>query len=377
MSAEEIYSVLFIEDDPETIQQAKDWNIQEIGGHPIRWTYTEDFEEGMSLIGVQRFDVVVTDIYRDRKSGKKNIAQGDAVAPQIVKKIRNTRFSPVVVFSDGTLPEGLVDDPLVAFVDKSSVDFSKDFVEALTSLISTGIPGIAKRLHDDIDKFTASYVWNFYLRRQQELPAHLKKDSSYLERIIRHRAALHLNLVEADQPRESATSADYYVIPPIRDSLKLGSILRLKGTEDYRIVLTPHCHLVTQPGDDKPKADYVLTSKALPATSLTHAEKWKKDAEKNSDRLRRIIGIPGQLGKPAGRYCFLPSMLDIPDLYCDLMQTETIPYAEWSSRFEHIADLDSPYAEAIQSSFSRFYSSVGTDDLSVDDFHHLVKVPSD
>jgi len=62
----------------------------------------------------------------------------------------------------------------------------------------------------------------------------------------------------------------------------------------------------------------------------------------------------------------------MPDLFCDFLQLESIPYEEIRDQHERFAVLDTPFAEALQSCFTRFYSAVGLPILNVDRFRHLI-----
>jgi len=76
--------------------------------------------------------------------------------------------------------------------------------------------------------------------------------------------------------------------------------------------------------------------------------------------------------QPEGRYWFLPGFLDMPDLYCDFLQLESIPYKDALDQHERFAVLDTPFAEAFQSCFTRFYSAVGLPILNVNRFQSLI-----
>jgi hypothetical protein len=94
--------------------------------------------------------------------------------------------------------------------------------------------------------------------------------------------------------------------------------------------------------------------------------------EDQLDQLRRRIQSPAEVGKPSGRYWFLPRFLQMPDLYCDFMSLESLSYQDLPGTYESFAVLDTPYAEAFQSSFTRFYSAVGLPALHAESFGHLM-----
>jgi hypothetical protein len=119
----------------------------------------------------------------------------------------------------------------------------------------------------------------------------------------------------------------------------------------------------------------VLTIKTVNAAELLKQYPCTGSTEeKILGQLRRRIQSPAGMGSPAGRYWFLPGFLDIPDLYCDFLQLESIPYERLLKEFEAIAVLDTPFAEALQSCFTRFYSAVGLPSLKPERYRNFVEL---
>lgn len=197
-----------------------------------------------------------------------------------------------------------------------------------------------------------------------------------LERIIRRRAAIQIGRIEgaAEEPveRETADPVDFYVYPPIGTSIRLGEVIRRKATNEFRVVLTPHCFLYTQPGQAAPRATHVLTTRTIPATEPHTTWKWPNKQEAiETDLRKRTAFLAGSVLPPEGRYCFMPAFLDIPDLYCDLFQIESIGYQSLIDDFDRIAVLDAPYAEALQAALAKLYGAVGVPVLNLDHVKHL------
>ena len=256
MSIPEKFEILFIDDDAETIEQMKRMEIEEISGHPVAWDYCNSFDEAIERIGLRRYDIVVSDIYQDREGHRKNIQDGDVRAGNIVSKIREERFCPVVLYTDGSIPENLVEEPFVLCANKGAAS-SDELSTKISEVIATGLPVIARRLHDDIDRSTGSYVWSYVSKNWDQFHTGEETDTKVLEGLVRRRAALQIDRISSnEEERTTATAADYYVIPPIGRDLKLGSLLVSRVTGEYRVVLTPHCHLITQPGQQVPRADF-------------------------------------------------------------------------------------------------------------------------
>ena len=54
------------------------------------------------------------------------------------------------------------------------------------------------------------------------------------------------------------------------------------------------------------------------------------------------------------------------------MQTEAIAYDDIGNRWTRVAALDTPFAEALQSSFAKLFGSVGLPLLNTDRIMHLL-----
>jgi hypothetical protein len=371
MMSKNILEVLFIDDSESVITQMKDFLARNFAGREIEWTFCSQFEQAISLINYRRFDIVVTDIYRDRPGKKKSIEEGDIQAGEIIKLIRQKRFCPIVLYSDGKVPPDLLDDPFVTHVDKGGVP--EDLELAVKGHIATGLPDIIRNLHDEIDRGTGSYIWDYLSKNWKDHFSNSKMDVAKLRTVIARRTAIQLHKQDELAGKiVNASGVDYYFIPPISEKFVLGSLLKTKARDgEYRIVLTPHCHLEKQPNQDAPRAEMVLTVVGEKAVTIAKDLKWTK--QQDVDRLPKRTRIPAlSVRKPEGRDCFFPGFAEIPDLYFDLMHIESIKYARLTNDFIHVADITSPYAEALQTALTNYYSSVGLPNLDPNDYLHLV-----
>lgn len=373
--------ILVIDDDKQNVSQYRQLWEGKVGDFNVAWDFREDFDEAVGLLDYRRYDLVVCDVYvKPPGAAHSQFRDDQNRAKDVIRTIREKRFCPVVAFSTGPKPLDLEDLPFVRFVDKTAAnDGDKLLMEAIADALGTGIPAAAKNLHDALDRSGGSYLWDFLSKNWEKLD---RRTPGSLERIIRRRAALMLERVREDGGEvEEVAAADCYVYPPLdKNSLRLGEVIRNKSNGELRVVLTPHCHLVTQPKKDGPKAENILTVKARPATEVLKDIAWSPDEEKRRKQVAGIIKFHddrGTLGIPEGRYFFVPGFLDIPDSYCDLLQLESVPYAELKAGYDRLAVLDSPFAEALQAALMRLYSNVGLPSLRPEDFLRLCTRPGD
>lgn len=370
-----VLEVLVVDDDDENIIQLKELLPTEISTLKMSWEYCNNFDNALIMLRQRRFDILISDIYRGREKAQKTIAIGDARARDLVDEIRSCRFCPIVLFTDGQVPEELTERPFVWSADKGASNFHDTLITRIQDAISTGLPEIARRLHDELDKYAGSYVWRFLADRWNDM-RRSGVNTNALERIIRRRAAVHFGRVDGvgDEvvARATVEPVDYYIYPPISKHLRLGEIIRRRGTVDFRVVLTPHCFLTVQPGEEQPRASHVLTAHTLPAAELVQQLNWPQRADKILDQRRKVTSFPALgIGQPQGRYCFLPRFLDIPDIYCDLMRLESLAIQTVRDEFDRIAVLDWPFAEALQSTMVKLYGAVGVPVLVPDSVQHV------
>lgn len=368
--------ILLVEDDRENLALLRQTLPSSLLGYSLVWDPCDDFDEAVRRLNLRRYDLVVTDVYRDRPGTARGAQTTDDRAKDVVAEIRSKRFCPIIAFTAASRPESIKEGPFVQFADKSVGN--SDIVAKLEGILGTGIPGIARRIHDEIDRATGSYLWEFLEEQWQRLKETGLTVEATLERVVRRRAALQIGrLRDAGGSTAEITSvegAEFYICPPITmGEFRLGEIVKKKDTDEYRVILTPHCHLVIQPEAKTPRAEFVLTVKTVAAKGLIEKQPSPGGNEqKQIEALRRWVQSPAQLGQPSGRYWFLPGFLDMPDLYCDCLQIESLSLETLQQDFDRFAVLDAPFAEGLQACFTGFYSAVGLASLTPERFKRLI-----
>ncbi len=362
-----ILNLLYVEDDPQDMEQISRLLNEyfESKGLEVKIDCMSDFDQGFVAANNPhvRYDLVVTDTYRGAHKDR------DAAALITVTKLREGRFTPVVVCSSGECPGSLDTSVFVNWADKSIVG---DIERALDEIIDLGVPQLARSLHDELDKAAGVFLWGFLEKNWEKLKSNMNKEQ--LERIIRRRAALAISDLMPGSDMYTATpnryGLEYYIYPSFeQDYFNLGDIVRnISDANDFRVILTPHCYLATDENRSVPKADHILLVKTVNAKDVIGEEKLQNakglEAVKQNKKLSEWARSPNSLGKPAGRYWYIPKFLEIPHLYCDFLKLESVEQSVLNSGFTRIATLSPPYAEAMQECFSSFYGSVGIPDIA-------------
>ena len=369
--------VLLVEDHPDDLRQfERDFPGVffscgvEADIHPC-----QDFEVAFTRTSspVFRYDLIVSDTYSGPHKNR------DAhVVLQMIAKYRGSRFCPLVIYSNGVMPPDLREGPFVVWASKSK---SGDIERAIKQLLDTNIPQLARQLHDDLERTAGSYLWSFLEANWGRLNDPSPLSAGVLERMVRRRAATQLS--DIDPASGTAGFAErqapeYYVYPAFEQpSFNLGDLLRSRqDVADWRVILTPHCHLFKQQGQDKPKADYALLVKLIRAEEVL-GEKLGRAKVEAAPKRKKTLGLwarsPSQTARPPeGRHWYVPGFLDIPHSFCDFLQVASVPYETLENDFQRIATLTSPYAEALQSCFAGFYASVGIPTMQTESIESLL-----
>ena len=76
---------------------------------------------------------------------------------------------------------------------------NEDILDKMKELIDTGIPEIARKLHDELDRAAGSYLWEFLEGNWDGLQDNLS-DPDILERLVRRRASIQIGRLDPDEP---------------------------------------------------------------------------------------------------------------------------------------------------------------------------------
>lgn len=368
-------SGLVIEDDAQTLAQMLEYLPESIDDIEFDWEGEGNFEAAIRKLRFRRYDLVITDVYTLPATGGEPTDE-DNQATNIVDAIRKSRMCPLIVYSSRAFQIQQSESPFVVCLAKDTPN--DPILTAISSLLNTGIPQIARQLHEELDMMSGpGYLWQFLENNWDAITSSGMCDSTALARLVRKRAALQFSRIDRDahELREikHVCAADFYIMPPIAQSLRLGEIVRSAADNRYHAILTPHCFLEHQPNAQEPRAEFVLLAECFPFSEMAVKVglQSKLRGSKREENLRKMLQAPARMGTPDGRYWFLPGFLKIPDMLCDLMQIRSVPLSDLQQSYERLAVLDVPFAESLQSCFTRLYSSIGVPPVDIAGFNHL------
>jgi hypothetical protein len=363
--------VLLVEDDTEYMALLKRPLPDVFNARGIEVTLHEapTFEAADAMIDdpSRRFDLILSDTFRGEHKNH------DVAVKAMIDKYRAGRFCPLVVFSASAQPPELTTGAFVMWADKAA---PQGIEKAIGKMLDTNVPQIAHKLHEQLDRLAGNYLWEFLDKNWDRLVEGRHVEGNSLVRLIRRRAALQLaeiNYTETGPQHVADVSGhEVYVYPPVNEAhYSLGEVIRRKSdANEIRVILTPHCYLAIQTGQTAPRANFVVTVKTVPVAQVigTDLDRAKREANatKQLDMIRRWITPPPNVGKPAGRYWYLPHFLDVPDVYCDFLQVESLPHDKIDQEYDAIAVLAPPFAESLQACYGAFHGAVGIPNVRPD-----------
>jgi len=367
-----IWQVLFVDDDSEFCESAKEL----LEGEPVNddgeQLYIEtmtDFDDTLAALEKRRFDVLVLDVKLDAGGVLKEDKGLD-----ILEFIKQRRFVPVIFY---TAVPHLVrvlaerEQPLVQVVEKT--EGLPRVLEAIGKILATGIPSMNRALIHHLEEVQRRYMWDFVAKHWGKYST--QSDYTALAYLLASRLAVSLSGPGIQQLAQGLGGPvgdvivagkvhpmQYYLLPPVDPSPLTGDLYKGKiGKQSgYWILLTPSCDIV------QGKVEKALLALCEPLEKFPEYKKWRGTTPSNTKRneLKGLLTNNRQDGQ-SERYHCLPAALLIPGLVVDFQQLSTLS-REQLDTLERIASLDSPFAEALVSRFTRYFGRLGTPDLDTD-----------
>ena len=363
---------MLVDDDFDMCKTIKEFIEEEritSGGDAALVTTVPDFSDALNRLTSSRFDIVILDV----RQGGYELNPEDEAGAKLLKEIMSTRFLPVIFYTGlPNLVKHLENDPFIQVVAKGGTH--EPLLKAVRHIMSSELPLMNRALVNHIDKIQRDYMWEFVAGNWKSITA--ATDRASVAFLLARRLAGSLSDPSATQFAQDLGSVfnastesgkvhamQYYVMPPIAEPpMMAGDIY--KGTVDYQdgywVMVTPSCDLVQD------KAEWLLLAICDPLLEQREYVKWAGERSRSAaTRLRALLGN-NRRGSQRERHFYLPAAMSIPDLVVDLQNVAAIRLKEFGTLgLERLATLDSPFAEALTSQFSRLIGRIGTPELDV------------
>ena len=349
--------ILFIEDEPESIEPVRIRLEEEIPGTR---TLTAKFHEAADDIKNYRPDIVVLDLLEGG-----SLPNSEPTGLKTFDFIWNHRFCPVVVYSadPGQLEnhESWKDHPFIKIEKKGSgsddsvVQAIRDFRPLVQDMRDT-----EEKIHGQLTEAMKSTA---------RIAAASANDPGDLAKIVMrsgHRRVA--ALMDEPAPDETKLAGwEQYIFPPVSTDIQLGDILQEKDSsndaQSFRIVLTPSCDMVRSE-ERSPKVQQVLVAKCCRMTEALRTiglgggrnlDYQIKSRLLSQGYSQSIIPIP-------------PLPDNIPAIAANLKDLELIPIDNIgdTGEFRVVASIDSPFRELVSWAYLQIACRPGLPERDLD-----------
>lgn len=372
MNNENLWQILFVDDDPETCEQVSSYLEQMVVGENDRLKITTktQFDEALGELESRYYDIVILDVRLGSLKAKLESEAGT----ETLNAIKERRFIPVIFYT--ALPKKVSDleTPLIRIVEKT--EGVPKLLSTIKEVLSTNLPFVNRALLRHLGKVQRDYMWEFVANNWEAFGD--TPDRTSLAYLLARRLAKSLDspgiqkLAEklGDSTRimcseDNVHPMRYYIVPPLGIRPMAGDVIKeADGAKTkYMVLITPSCDFVQD------KADHILFAYCTPLRETQEYIDWKKNPD--DPRRRYINKLLTLLKNGKERFFFLPGIFNIPDLIVDYQKVTTFEPQEFTrltkeEKLTCVASLDSPYCEELCARFSRYFGRLGTPDLNTE-----------
>ena len=372
MAETRTWQLLFVDDDPDFCDLVKEYLEGENVGSPNEQMSVKtltDFDEALEALERHRFDLLILDV---RLGSPYSEPKAEEAGTKTLEEIKQRRFVPVIFYT--ALPNLVkhLETSVIQVVEKEEIT---DLLAAIKNIFDTPLPTVNRALIRHLETVQRGYMWDFVAKHGADLID--TSDRTALAYLLARRLAMYLSgpgIRQLAQDLGDSTEISvvgnkvhpmqYYVMPPVETSPLTGDLYQgnIEGQDGYWVLLTPSCDLVT----GREKAKWVLMAPCVLLTEEQEYQDWDNNfSQAKQKKLTSLLSNNRSNGHQPERFYFLPGALDLPDLVVDFQQLVTLP-REQMEDLERLASLDSPFAEAVLTRFSRYFGRLGTPDLDID-----------
>jgi len=326
-----------------------------------------NFSEAIEILRREKFDLVILDL-KDIEDGEQEQYAGETV----YEELKKLRFIPVVFHTGYAFKVSHLASPFVKVVTRG--ENPQLLRTAIKNAFDTKLPILLRYIEEEQRK----YMWESAEKIWLEQPN--KEATVDLVYLLARRLAnllsgdvirsyLETNNAEGAPKSEKIHAVELYVWPPLAKHILFGDIFKksIDGKDEYFVALTPSCDHANK------KAEFVLLAKCKYLNETGPGNIIKTDlangfasSAKSINDIKKLIS---DNSSPVDRYKYLPGTNFLPDLVVDLQHTMTVAPSELDpvvAGFEHIASLDSPFAESLQAKMTRYFGRIGTPDIDAE-----------
>lgn len=348
--------ILYVDDDIENFTDLKDLlEGKTINGCTISIDNELDFEQ--AVVRSKNYHLIILDLFKGNA-----MAGGTDKGSNVFNDICSSIFVPIIFYSANPASVVQLRSQVVGVANK--LDDISSLLSEIERLTKHNLPLLKEGVHDFIETEFKKYFWDT-IHQKKAMFKPESDDFSLGYMLLRNMADtlsrdnIRQLLGDSTIKEDKVHPMEFYIYPTdTTKEFQTGEILQHKDSNSVYVVLTPSCDFIIR-NDNKRKVDYVLLIKTkLLAETEEYTKYQQTQNRENTDNLKKLIDS----GK-SDRYFFLPGTPFIENRVIDFQNKEIVTYEQLVTNFERIAKLDSPYAQSMAATYSRYYNRIGYPDI--------------
>lgn len=347
--------ILYVDDDIENFTDLKDLlEGKTINGCTISIDNELDFEQ--AVVRSKNYHLIILDLFKGNA-----MAGGTDKGSNVFNDICSSIFVPIIFYSANPASVVQLRSQVVGVANK--LDDISSLLSEIERLTKHNLPLLKEGVHDFIETEFKKYFWDT-IHQKKAMFKPESDDFSLGYMLLRNMADtlsrdnIRQLLGDSTIKEDKVHPMEFYIYPTdTTKEFQTGEILQHKDSNSVYVVLTPSCDFIVR-NDNTRKVDYVLLLKTCLLTDTIDYKKYQQNKSKYFGNLRDLINS----GR-SDRYFFLPGTPFIENRVIDFQNKEIVTYEQLVTNFERIAKLDSPYAQSMAATYSRYYNRIGFPDI--------------
>jgi hypothetical protein len=359
-------NLLIVEDDKTQLQLYNDVIDSFEKHHKIRIIRTsfETINEGMEAIKQPIYDAAIIDL----KFPSSNELEGMNLVNAINGKLR----IPIYIVSGSAAQVTITENFL--FRKRLRTDDFKIILNEIKEIYDTGITSLLKQ-NGFVDQILTKIFWGHLSDSLSDLKG--IDTQKVLFRYISSHIQEFLE-IDGDGGLEDLDPAEFYIYPPIKESLSTGDIIKNKQSGSYSLLLTPACDILLRKDKIDPlkktrNAEKLLLVDLVLWNTLENFQLVKKDTVRNN---KGRVKLESFIENKKERYHFIPPYKSIKGYFADFQSQLSINISTIEDKeiYERIATISQPFLKDIIARFSQYYSRQGQPNLLHDKTYELLVI---
>lgn len=357
------FRILFVDDDNEVLQGLKDlfeigeYQNKSFGQVKIQASCCNSFNAAIECCKHETFELIVLDLMDGNTAT-------DTKGLDVLMEIKRQFFTPIIFYS------GFADvnQDLTNFSNSQIIDvISKGETALLQQKIKDIIENprslaflqkiISKHVRDELKNF----FWNHVHEERDKISSYNRDDYSlnymFMKKLSYSLSKTKIKALTFDSllTDDKAHPMEFYIYPSGGGDFEPGEILQQKSSENYYVLLTPACDLVS----DRYKVDNVIIAKATRLEETREYKNYIADKTKSSIKAK----LENLIKNNTNKSFFIPKTYFMPSLIAYFDDILSVKISELDSNYNRIAKLDDPFTQSLITKFTNCYNRIGTADI--------------